>query len=149
MSLISQQAIPHVLQQDSQILQTLLEKLKQLQQLDALLAEHLDPRLASHCQVATLENNCLIVITDNAIWATQFRFQAPTLLPKLRQHPQLYALKNISCKIRPKHNVDLPKPERPVARLSLETAAIITETAQSIPHQGLQAIMLKIASHSR
>lgn len=146
----SQQAITHVLQQDSKVLSTLFDKLKQLKQLNQLLAEYLDAKLVTHCQVANLENGSLIVITDNAIWATQFRFQIPDLLPKLRQHPALYHLKNIACKIRPaqgKRQIPEAEQPRPMPRLSINTAEIILATASSIKHDKLQAVMRRIAEH--
>jgi len=152
MSQDSQQAITHVLQQDSKILHDLLLKVKHLKQLSNILAEHLDAKLASHCQVVNLDNHCLIVITDNAIWATQFRFQIPNLLPKLRQHPLLYQLKTINCKIRPTTGqYQIPEAHQPpvMLRISPRTAEMILAAASTIKHDKLQAVMQKIAEHTK
>src|SRR5579872_6007610 len=100
----SQQAIMHVLQQDSGTLESLLIKFKQLKHIEQILASYLDAKLASRCQVVNLEKNHLTVITNSAIWATQFRFQIPTLLQQLQQHPELCDLKKMTCKIRLKPN---------------------------------------------
>lgn len=146
MSHDSQQAITHVLQQDSKILDTLLCKLKQLKQLQAILTESLEAKLASHCLVANLENDCLIVITDSALWATQFRFQASQLLLKLRLHPQLFNLRNVECKIRPRNNQkSLDLALKPVQRISSATAQIILESCQNIAYAPLKNIMEKIS----
>jgi hypothetical protein len=146
----SQQAITHVLQQDSKVLETLLFKLKQLKQLQQIVAEYLEPKLSTHCQVANLTSNCLIIITDSAIWATQFRFQIPSLLPKLQQHPQFYYLKNILCKIRLATTEQGGRePVQPVIeRLSSETAQIILDAAKLIKHSPLKNIMQKIAKNT-
>jgi hypothetical protein len=145
----SQQAITHVLQQDSRILETLIGKLKHLKQIEQLLNGHLDDKLAKHYQIANLENNCLTVITEKAIWATQFRFQIPQLLNQLRQHPEFYQLKHIYCKIQPKNHPSKPANVTPMPQLSAETAAIVLETAKTIRHEKLQAIMNRIASHAQ
>lgn len=145
-----QQAITHVLQQDSKILDTLIVKLKQHKQLQQILAEHIEAKLASHCEVANYDNNCLTVLTDSALWATQFRFQIPELTKKLQQHPQLYHLKHVQCKIRPSKTARPlieTKPTQPVQRLSSETADIILEAAKTIKHDKLKAVMQKIAKN--
>lgn len=150
MSQESQQAIMHVLQQDSAILESLLSKLKRLAELQTILTQYLEPKLASRCQVANLETNSLTVITDSALWATQFRFQIPTLLTKLHGHPELAHLTKIICKIRPAPNKQQP-PESseapPMSRLSQQTADMILTAAKSIKHEKLQAIMKKIAQN--
>jgi len=150
MSQGSQQAITHVLQQDSKVLGTLLNKLNQLAQMNQLLAQNLEPKLVPHCQVANLENNCLTVITNNAIWATQFRFQIPSLLDKLRMAPELTQLKSIVCKITPvigQREVPEPTEFRLMPKLSLQTAGIILATAKSIQNPKLQSIMQRIAKN--
>jgi hypothetical protein len=151
MSHDSQQAITHVLQQDSKVLDALMQKLKQHKQLQQILTEYLDAKLITHCQVANLDNGCLIILTDSALWATQFRFQIPDLLAKLRQHPQLYHLKHIYCKIRPAQHIRrIPEIDQaPMPRLSLETAQMILETADTIKHDKLKTIMQKIAQNTR
>ena len=104
--------------------------------------------MAAHCQVANLENNHLVVITDSALWATQFRFQIAALLVKLQQHPELSHLKNISCKIRPSIKNQIPEaPEtESMPRLSLQTAEMILTAAKTVHHEGLKAILQKIAT---
>jgi hypothetical protein len=146
-----QQAITHVLQQDSKVFSALIGKLKQHKQLQQILIEYLEPKLATHCEIANHENNCLIVLTDSALWATQFRFQIPELLTKLKQHPKLYDLKHIYCKIRPtsatRPTQKTPEPPA-VQRLSSATAQMILDTASSIKHDKLKAIMQKIAKNT-
>jgi len=140
-----QQAITHVLQQDSKVLDKLFHKLKLLKQLSQILGNYLGEKLANHCTVASFEKGCMIVITDNAIWATQFRFQIPSLIPKLHLHEECQPLKNIVCKIRPKNMPPQDKPAVVVSRLSLETAAMIKEAAKTITHDRLRKTMERIA----
>ncbi len=148
MSHDSQQAISHVLQQDSKVLDTLLQKTRQLAQLQQILSQHLDQKISKHCQVANLDNGALIILTDSAPWATQFRFQISDLLPKLRQHPEFHHLKHIQCKIRPQVRHIPDAPEAPMRSLSPATAEIILAAADSIKHDRLKTIMEKIAHHT-
>jgi hypothetical protein len=150
MSQESQQAIMHVLQQDSPVLDVLMGRLKYLYELQIILTAYLDTKLANRCLVANFENGCLTVITESALWATQFRFQAPTLLEKLKLHPEFVILKKIICKIRPAPNKRaLPvAPEvPPMPRLSQQTADRIILAAATIKDEKLQAIMQKIAQN--
>jgi hypothetical protein len=143
-----QQAISHVLQQDSHVIDGILAKLKQLHQIQNILHCYLDKKLAPHCVVANFENHSLSIITDTALWATQLRFQIPNLLTQLRQHDELAKLQEIRCKIRPKQplppEIEYPQQER----LSLETSKILLETAKSIKHSSLKEIMEKIAQNT-
>jgi hypothetical protein len=142
-----QQAISHVLQQDSPAIDSVLNKLKQLTELQNILHSYLAEKLAEHCQVANYENNSLCIITNTALWATQIRFQIPNLLTQLRQHDELRALREIRCKIRPKTRAPQPAAMPPVERLTLETAQIILAVAKNIKHDPLKAIMEKIAEN--
>ncbi|MDR3492025.1 MAG: DciA family protein [Gammaproteobacteria bacterium] len=147
MSQSSQQAITHVLQQDSKLLNTLLAKIHQLNSLQQLLCESLDAKLAQHCQIANLENGSLIILTDSAIWATQIRFQAGDLLAKLRLHPLLHHLKNISCITRPAPVKQQEPAVKPMPRLSTHTAELIKNSADTIQHDKLKTALNKIAQH--
>jgi hypothetical protein len=148
MSQESQQAIMHVLQQDSPVLSSLLGRLKYLNELQAVLNHHLDAKLANRCLVANFENACLTVITNSALWATQFRFQKPTLIQKLIAHSEFSQLKDIVCKIRPAPNKrEVPAPSRPMPALSTHSARLILVAAKTIKYDKLQAIMEKIAKN--
>ncbi len=149
MSQDSQQAITHVLQQDSAVLGSLLTKIRTLRHLNCLLSDCLGDPLAKHCQVANFDHQHLVVITNNAIWATQFRFQIASLLPKLRQYEEFKSLNTIQCKITPiigqRHTEEL-KP-RTMQRISQPTSEIILAISSTIRHNKLQEILQKIAKN--
>ena len=147
MSQDPQQAISHVLQQDSPAIDSVLNKLKQLSDLQNILSKYLTEKLAEHCQVANYENNALCIITNSALWATQLRFQIPNLLTQLRQHDELRALREIRCKIHPQTRAPQPVATPPVERLTLATAQILLAVAKNIKHDPLKAIMEKIAEN--
>ena len=152
MSSDSQQAITHVLQQDSKILGPLLHKINQLKQWNVILAQHIDPKLAQHCFIANYEENQLIIYTQHAVWATQCRFQIPVLTSILRKHPEFYALKHIQCKVMPLSQSRMSaktQAARKPALLSTETAKVIVELSRNIKHDKLQQIMQRIALHTK
>ena len=150
MSLDPQQAISHVLQQDSPALGNVLHKINQLRDMQQILSTYLTDKLAPHCKIANFEQNCLVVITDTALWATQFRFQTPTLLTQLRQHEILASLQEIQCKIRPPLRPDkiseTTQTPSLLTRLSKQTALALIATAQTIKYNSLKKIMEKIAA---
>ena len=152
MSQSSQQAVTHVLQQDSKVLDSLLNKLNQLTRLNSILAASLEEKLIPHCQVANYANDSLTVIVYNAIWATQFRFLIPSLIPRLRNEPELAQLKNIVCKITPQIGLrEAPSSQviRLMPKLSFASAEIILHTAQSIKHEKLKSVMERLAKNTQ
>jgi hypothetical protein len=146
-----QQAITHVLQQDNAVLGRLLTKIELLNHLNKIFTEQLDPQLARHCQLVNYEDKHLIVMTNNAIWATQFRFQIPQLISKLRLQPAFSDLLTVQCKIIPlRFDKRIPEAQqKPKMALSLKTAEIVLATAKTIKDPRLQAIMEKIAKHNK
>lgn len=146
----AQQAITHVLQQDSTVLGGLLDRLNHHKHLNKIFSEVLDPKMVKHCQIANFQDKHLVVLTHNALWATQFRFQMPTLLAKLRSYPEFKDIKTMQCKLIPAtHERRIPEAhKRPaIAKLSPETAEAILETAKNIRHESLRKVMEKIAKH--
>ena len=75
----------HVLKQNSKVLQNIFGKVDELKYFNKLFAQHLDPDIAKHCQIAKFEKNCLFAIVDNGSWATQLRFHIPDLMTKLKR----------------------------------------------------------------
>ncbi len=99
------------LRHDSTVLQTLFTQLEQLRQLNSILADHIDPSLVNHCLITSLENGCLMLATESAIWGTHIRFQVPHLIAKLQSYPQFKTLRTIHCKVvRPSYRNDCKNP---------------------------------------
>lgn len=100
MSDLAPTPIGQLLKTEHSALQRIFAKVQQLRQLNDILTQCLDPKLRNHCLVANVYADKLIVLAENAAFATQFRFYIPELLPLLRQkHPLLRELKEIECKL--------------------------------------------------
>ncbi len=75
------------------------DKLTQLQQLNTLVASHIDPAMAANCQVANLRDGCLILTTTSPVWHHKLRFASSDLLSALRAHRQWAGLKSIEIRV--------------------------------------------------
>ncbi len=87
-------------QPDSQ-LGKLLERARQIAELDKLTKQYLNPSLAKHCQVCNLQNGRLVIMTNKAAYATRLKYEIPELLAKLRQLDGFQNLIGIDCKVSP------------------------------------------------
>ena len=139
----------HVLNHENKTLQSIMSKVQELQRYNVLLANYLDPEIAKNCKVARFDRNCLFVIVENGDWTTQFRFQVPDLMKKLRKHPELEQISGIICKTRPAPNsITTPKiPPRVVSALSPHTSNSLLKTAKTLLDKRLQKVLEKIAGH--
>jgi hypothetical protein len=144
--------LKHALQHQNSLLGGIIKKLQEIKNLQNILDAVLEPKLAAACQVATLENDCLTLITHSALWATRFRFQIPQLLEKLKNTETLQSLKTIHCKIMPRQQSAAESgiyEVAPMQSLSPATAKLIIEAAQTIKDEKLKAVMEKISRQSK
>ena len=90
-----------ILTQTDSTLGKLLEKAKQLTELDKLIKGYLSPKLAEHCQVCNLRNGRLVIMTQKAVYATRLKYEIPELLARLREQEGFQGLIGIDCKVSP------------------------------------------------
>ncbi len=90
-----------ILSQNDTPLARLLARAKQIEKLDELAKQYLNPQLAKHCQVCNLKNGRLIILTAKAVYATRLKYEIPELLMKLRQVEGFQHLAGIDCKVSP------------------------------------------------
>lgn len=144
-------SITHYLQQDNPTLSNLLSKLSQLQRWNNGLNECLldqNKSLTQHCFIVNLIGTSLIVIADNPHWVTRLRFHIPELLVKLRQYPGLENIQAICCKVQPNYVPASLSNREPQQKLSLQSAALLRETAHKVTDEKLRMVLEKIAEHS-
>jgi len=80
---------------DNKILTKLIKKTSSLQNLNRLFQEILNNDLSKHCQIAQKTKNLLVIIVDNAAWATNLRYAIPDIIKTLRTQPEFKNLQNI------------------------------------------------------
>ncbi len=126
-------------------LNTLLAKAQQLIVLQKLLNGIIDQPLQQYIKVANYEKHCLTLIVDNASISTRLRFITPDIIAHLKQIPELSALQNIICKVRPenqKSEID-NKTERTISKNSAE---LIKQTAEHIKDENIKAALNHLVS---
>ena len=147
---ISSRKVSAFLPTDDPHLQFILTKIKTLDTLNRRMTAYLDSSIQPYCQVANMDRNRLTIIAANGSIATQLRFQIPDLLNQFKQDSLLQKIQTIHCKVLPSLTPLQPSslPAKKLTSLSLKTAAIIREMAETIEDPTLRAVMEKIARHT-
>jgi hypothetical protein len=83
----------------NQRLQNILHKGKAIHHLNIKVQTLLPDDLAEHIQVANWRLGILVLVADNAAWATRFRYYMPQLRQQLRHPDYLPDLKKIDIKV--------------------------------------------------
>ncbi len=63
-----------------------------LEELNEKIYGYLPETLREHCHVGSFTNSCLVLITNDPVWATQLRFTLPELRDKLRSEAGIHQL---------------------------------------------------------
>jgi hypothetical protein len=130
------------------VLQT-IQRGKKLQQLSRWVQNMLVPELASHCQVLNIRGNTLILGTDATVWATRLRYQLPSLLRDLQQHPGLEQLNDIQIRVQP---ASIPPAGRSAKRrptLSADSSHCLQQCADTIDDIALSRALQRLAGRRR
>lgn len=78
---------------------TVCQQAIQLDEISSKLHKYLPENLRNNCRVGSFNKGCLILVTNNAIWATELRYCLPTLRDSLRRDAGLYQLTSIKINI--------------------------------------------------
>jgi hypothetical protein len=127
-------------------LQTLFQEAQRLGQLQQLLDSQLQPAARPHCRVASWRAGSLLLVVNDAHWATRLRYQQRRLLRQLQTFDEFAGLERIHFKVQPQ--VERRTPERNT-RLSSAAAETIQEAAEGISNPLLKAALERLASRSR
>lgn len=107
---------------------TICQRVWQLEALNSKVKNYLLPPLADQCTVVSYNNNCLVINTNNASWATELRYRLPELRDNLRKQG-FYKLSSIKIIMNEKSNLK-HKPQR-----SSLTPPILSRVAQNALHE--------------
>lgn len=125
----------------------LLDRARKLQRLEQAVLQLLPENLSAHCKVMNLKNEILILATTSSAWAARLRFATPDLLKQLECQHAL-RLRSIQLRIEPETIENQPL-KRPPARLSMASATLLAQTAQSVNHPALQEALYRLAAKAR
>src|SRR5699024_3830214 len=124
--------------------QRLLTRAKALQQLTFEIRQHLPPAPASHCLVANIRNNYLILHTDTAARANLLRYYGPNIIELLQQHQKLSNLHRVEIKIRILSSVTAPYKKQHLF-LSQANADLLRNIANGVKDTHLKSAFLRLA----
>lgn len=121
------------------------EQVSQIKKLQKHLDSLIDPELGKYVSVATLKNQSLILIADNASVATHIKLIAPELIKLLKTKATEFNIADIKCKIKKSMGPPtIPKPH--TNSISKESAQAIAQAAEGIRNPKLQAALRKLSS---
>lgn len=122
-------------------LTSLCQRSMQLEELSHKVSVLLPSELAQTCQVAGYTNNCLILTTSDAAWASQLRYAIPELRDKLRGSG-MYQLSSIKITISGPLKTERKAKLKVNHSLSSEAkAAILSESEHCSYHPLKMALM--------
>ena len=119
----------------------------QLQNFDLIVKLYLPENLKLNSQVTRYEKGDMTISVNSGAWATQLRYQIPTLKQQLVIHPELKELKNIKYRIIKGIQVNKPKQFRPMKRLSSENAELLNITADGIDDPDLSQALKRLSKN--
>jgi hypothetical protein len=124
----------------------LVKRAQALQALDDRLGEYLTPLLKSHCTVAALRDDILVINAHSPAWATRLRYLAPSILEFLHGRGEsLPSFRAIRIRVSLPEGILTAKP-LPRPQLSIQTARHLKHIAQSIPDPDLQSILVRLSN---
>src|SRR5262245_61124963 len=71
----------------------------QLEELNFKLGTYLPPSLQAYCRVGSFNKGSLVIVVNDAAWASQLRYMLPELRDKLRKEAGIYQLSAIKIAI--------------------------------------------------
>lgn len=108
----------------------IVQQSQRLAKLNMLFKDFLESSLKKHCQLAQIEGSELVIIVDNASWATRLRYAIPEILKNIKTQPEFSAVKKIRYCIRIEENEDLRKTQK--LRLSPEIEQLWANTLEKL-----------------
>jgi len=121
----------------------------QLEELNSKLQKILPLSLQTHCHVGSFTAGCLVIVVDNAVWASELRYILPELRDKLRSEAGIYQLSSIKSTVTTINvsTVSKPIPSRPP--LSEEACKTLIESGDQCSYDPLKRALHNLARHGK
>lgn len=131
-----------VCKQNSQ-LNNIAQRAQKLNHLNFILQQVMPPQFSAHCQLANINNQTIIIHTDNASYASLLRFQATTLCKVISEHTSQNVTK-LEVKVKPSFQAIQPNNANPIS-LPTNAATSLSQTADSLDDGPLKTSLQKLA----
>ena len=140
--------VASLLKKQSGALQHSLEHSLRLKQLDYGIKALLPAELASHCRIANLRKNRVVMQADSTVWATRLRYQTPEILKQLQQYRALQGIRSIEVTVVPASK-PRARPKRQPRPISKQNAHMIESASETLSDPELAAALRRLARNSR
>ena len=128
--------------QDNSQLKQLAKRSQQLTKLDYILQQIIPAKFATHCHLANINGQTVIIHIDNAAYASLLRFQADTVCKALSEHiPQ--TVNKLVVKVRPTYT-PLSSQHLPTINLPDSAATSLQQTADIMEDGALKTALEKL-----
>ncbi len=133
-----------VYKQNSQ-LNKIAQRAQKLNHLNYILQQVMPPQFSAHCLLANINNETIIIHTDNASYASLLRFQASTLCKAVSEHTPQKVTK-LDVKVKPSFQAIQPL-QASLISISLPSNAAdsLSQTADSLDDGPLKISLQKLA----
>jgi hypothetical protein len=122
---------------------------KELNQLNIIFQSALPEFLVNHVALATIRDGLLVAFADSPIWATNMRYEIPSVLAKLRQlnnFPEINQIKLIQSRTTDSGGTSIKKEQ---TRLMSESVRdLLTKQASTLKNEKLQNALKKLTKHA-
>ena len=136
-----------VCKQNSQLYK-ITQRAQKLNHLNFILQQVMPPQFSAHCLLANINNQTIIIHTDNATYASLLRFQATTLCKAISEHTSQNVTK-LEVRVKPSFQAIQPSNPNPFS-LTSNAADSLSETADSLDDGPLKIALQKLAKrHSK
>lgn len=132
------------------VLRSMVQQAQFFAHLEKIVHAQLPDAAVAHCRLANYNEGRLVLVIDNAMWATRLRYQQNQLLERLAQHAEFTGLQRIQLKVRPGDAFNSQQGEKSSElTLSGEAGDALLECAAGIRDPRLRAALERLASRSR
>ena len=120
------------------------EQATRLEELNSKLHLYLPLALQEHCSVGSFNGGCLVIVINDAVWASELRYHLPELRETLRKEAGVYQLTSIKISIATLPDITVAKESNPSA-LSSKAREAITACGEQCSYEPLKQALEKLA----
>ncbi|HDY85487.1 hypothetical protein LCGC14_0551090 [marine sediment metagenome] len=131
-----------VYKQNSQLYK-IAQRAQKLNHLNYIVQQVMPPQFSAHCLLANINNQTIIIHTDNASYASLLRFQASTLCKVISEHTSQNITK-LEVKVKPSFQAIQPTNVRHIS-LPSNAAESLSQTADNLDDGPLKTALQKLA----
>lgn len=116
-----------------------------LDEFNAKLSDYLPATFHDHCHVGSFSKGCLIIVADNAAWASQLRYCVPELRDRLRSDAGIYKLTSIKVTVAATEQIKVLE-QKSKLKLSKKARDAIIASGDQCSYEPLKQALLHLGS---